>query len=85
MDNIFPKNEKLYRAVYPPEAAELFWKADGSISSAAFADPKGLSVDRGDFRVDDPLTYIQLIQKVAHLPFDLFVDDVFYRLRRVLV
>lgn len=30
----------------------MFWKKDGTISSAAFADPKGLSVDRGNFRTD---------------------------------
>lgn len=53
MDNSFKNNEKLYRAVYPPEIADIFWKTDGSVSSAAFADPKGLSVDRGDFRTDE--------------------------------
>ena len=52
MDNTFREDEKLYRAVYPPETASLFWKKDGGLSSAAFADPKGLSVDRGDFRPD---------------------------------
>ena len=53
MDNTFNSNEKLYRAVYPPEVADIFWKRDGSVSSAAFADPKGLSVDRGDYRTDN--------------------------------
>ena len=53
MDNIFNDTEKLYRAVYPPEVADIFWKIDGSISSAAFADPRGLSVDRGDYRNDN--------------------------------
>ena len=52
MDNTFNNTEKLYRAVYPPEVADIFWKKDGSISSAAFADPKGLSVDRGNYRPD---------------------------------
>ncbi len=52
MNDVFAPNEKLYRAVYPPEIAELFWKRDGSVSSAAFADPKGLSVDRGNGRSD---------------------------------
>ncbi len=52
MDNCFDDSEKLYRAVYPPEIADIFWKKDGSVSSAAFADPKGLSVDRGYFRSD---------------------------------
>ncbi len=52
MDNNFEKTEKLYRTVYPPEIADIFWKTDGSVSSAAFADPNGLSVDRGDYRED---------------------------------
>ncbi len=52
MDNTFLPNEKLYRAVYPPDLASMFWRDDGSLSSAAFADPKGFSVDRGDFRPD---------------------------------
>ncbi len=38
-------NEELYRAVYPPTYRELFWKEDGTLSSAAFYDPKCLSVD----------------------------------------
>ncbi len=53
MDNTFQNTEKIYRAVYPPEVADIFWKKDGSISSAAFADPKGLSVERGDYRKDN--------------------------------
>ena len=52
MDKFFKDNEKIYRAVYPPEVADMFWRKDGSVSSAAFADPKGLSVDRGAFRTD---------------------------------
>jgi hypothetical protein len=52
MDNSFKPEEKLYRAVYPPEVADMFRRKDGTISSAAFADAKGLSVDRGDFRPD---------------------------------
>ncbi len=52
MDNNFLPNEKLYRAVFPPEMISMFWREDGTISSAAFADPKGLSVDRGNFRPD---------------------------------
>ncbi len=52
MDDHFEANEKLYRAVYPPEIAEMFWRRDGRLSSAAFADPKGLSVDRGNHRSD---------------------------------
>jgi hypothetical protein len=53
MDNTFKDTEKLYRAIYPPEVMNMFWKRDGSLSSAAFADPRGLSVDRGDFRSDE--------------------------------
>ncbi len=53
MDNTFRNTEKLYRAIYPPEVADIFWKRDGSISSAAFADPKGLSVDRGYSRSEE--------------------------------
>ena len=53
MNDTFSPAEKLYHAVYPPEVAELYWKKDGSVSSAAFADPRGLSVDRGDQRADE--------------------------------
>ncbi len=42
MDESFNINEKLYRAVYPPEVMQMYWKRDGSVSSAAFADPHGL-------------------------------------------
>ncbi len=52
MDNTFENDERLYRAVYPPEVADMFWRKDGTVSSAAFADAKGLSVDRGDYRKD---------------------------------
>ena len=52
MDRRFEAGEKLYRAVYPPSVAELFWKENGQISSAAFADKRGLSVDRGYGRSD---------------------------------
>lgn len=52
MDDMFKKDEKLYRAIYPPEIMDLFWKKDGSLSSAAFADARGLSVDRGNYRPD---------------------------------
>ena len=53
MDDRFNDDEKLYRAVYPPEVTDMFWKRDGSLSSTAFADPKGLSVDRGFYRSDE--------------------------------
>ena len=52
MDNTFADNELLYRAVYPPERAEMFWKDSGHVSSAAFLDKNGLSVERGAFRSD---------------------------------
>ena len=54
MDNSFTSEEKLFRAVYPPEVSNMYWRRDGSLSSAAFADPKGLSVDRqGDRDASD--------------------------------
>lgn len=60
MDNTFKPEEKLFRAVYPPEIVGLFWRNDGTLSSAAFADPKGLSVDRaGDRSMDDVLASMQ--------------------------
>ncbi len=53
MDNTFLKTEKLYRAIYPPKVSAMYWRKDGTISSAAFADSQGLSVERGDFRSDN--------------------------------
>lgn len=50
MDDSFKDDERLYRAVYPPSHPGMFWKSDGSLSPAAFADPKGLSVERGYYR-----------------------------------
>ena len=52
MDDRFSIDEKLYRAVFPPAIKDMFWRKDGTVSSAAFADPKGLSVDRGNHRED---------------------------------
>lgn len=52
MNKSFPENEQLYRAVYPPEINDMFWKDNEHVSSAAFLDKKGLSVERGNFRVD---------------------------------
>ncbi len=49
----FNDDEKLYRAVYPPEIFDLFWKKDGTLTSAAFRDKRGLSVERGFYREDD--------------------------------
>ena len=53
MDDTFFPDEKLYRAVYPPEVRNMFWKENGQVSSAAFYDPEGCSVNRGNFRSDD--------------------------------
>lgn len=52
MDESFYDEEKLFRAVYPPSYRAMFWKRDGSVSSAAFADPNGLSVNRAGDRND---------------------------------
>lgn len=50
MDNTFDDGERLYRTVYPPFHPGLFWKRDGRIFPSAFADPKGLSIERGYYR-----------------------------------
>lgn len=55
MDNTFENTEKLYRAVYPPSHPGMFWKKDGRISPSAFADPKGLSVERGFYRKSEEI------------------------------
>ncbi len=52
MTEQFDELEKLYRAVYPPEIMPMFWKENGEISSAAFKDKKGLSVERAGHRED---------------------------------
>ena len=52
MNDTFAGDEKLYRAVFPPDIAQMYWRKDGTVSSAVFADPKGLSVDRGNYRND---------------------------------
>jgi hypothetical protein len=49
MDQHFPDDEKLYRAVFP---AFLLVKENGKVSSAAFKDKRGMSVLRGDGRDD---------------------------------
>lgn len=61
MDDAFNNDEKLYRAVYPPEIMDIFWRKDGTVSSAAFADANGLSVDRGYYRPDPEV--IQFMNK----------------------
>lgn len=43
-------SELLFRAVFPPETYSRFWKENGKISSAAFKDKHGLSVDRAGGR-----------------------------------
>lgn len=53
MDNVFDSDERLYRAVLPASCIEMYWKKDGSLSSAAFLDKRGLSVERGDFRKEE--------------------------------
>ncbi len=67
MDNTFENSEKLYRAVYPPEIVDIFWKIDGSISSAAFADPNGLSVDRGNGREDEEVIVDMRSRFIGHI------------------
>lgn len=59
MDNTFPNCEKLYRAVFPESYMQMFWRKDGTVSSAAFTDKQGLSVERGDFREDENVTVEQ--------------------------
>ena len=53
MDNTFSNCEKLYRAVFPESNYQMFWRKDGTVSSAAFTDKQGLSVERGNFREDE--------------------------------
>ena len=53
MNNHFSETELLYRAVYPPEINHILWKDELHVSSAAFLDKKGLSVERGYFRSDE--------------------------------
>lgn len=43
MESNYEDDEKLYRAVRP---APVYWKDDGTLSSAAFKDKNGLSTDR---------------------------------------
>lgn len=71
MNNTFSDCEKLYRAVFPTSYIQMFWKKDGTISSAAFSDREGLSVERGNFRDDKDV--IEEMQK--------FLKDVLFPLR----
>lgn len=60
MDENFKPDEELYRAIYPVEIRPMFWKENGSISSAAFYDQNGLSVSRaGGRKIDDILDTMQ--------------------------
>lgn len=61
MDNTFENTERLYRAVYPPSHPGMFWKKDGSLSPSAFADPKGLSVERGFYR--EPIEIVKKMKE----------------------
>ena len=76
MDNTFSQSEKLYCAIYPPEIASMFWKRDGSLSSAAFADPKGLSVERGAFR-DEQSVVDSMVKKFTGHIVRIYVRDCF--------
>ena len=64
MDNTFPNCEKLYRAVFPESYMQMFWRKDGTVSSAAFTDKQGLSVERGDLREDENV--IEEMRKFFH-------------------
>ncbi len=61
MTEQFEVNEKLFRAVYPPEIMPLFWKENGEVSSAVFKDKKGLSVERAGNR--DELTIVDSMRR----------------------
>lgn len=64
--------EHIYRAIHPHKD---FIKENGRISSAAFKDPKGLSVEQGLGRADkDVVAHIRqskLQGKVAKIPVDI--------------
>ena len=51
---VFHNKEKLYRAVWPQKKKPNFWKKPRNgkmrVSTAAFIDPNGLSVEYGDNR-----------------------------------
>ena len=46
--NFTDENEKIYRAVLP---VSMYWKNNGTVSSAAFKDKNGLSTDRAGGRI----------------------------------
>ena len=53
MTEQFETDERLFRAVYPPDIMPMFWKENGEISSAAFKDKNGLSVERAGGRSEE--------------------------------
>ena len=57
MDDYFEPTEKLFRAVLPEG---IFWREDGTLTSAAFKDDNGLSVDReGGRSLAEAVAFIQ--------------------------
>ena len=74
MDNTFDDSERLYRAVYPPSHPGMFWKKDGRISPSAFADPRGLSVERGIYRKSE-----EIVEKMKKtFPNLRYIDKIIY-------
>ena len=67
MNQDFENDEKLFRAVYPPEIAKMYWKTKGELSSAAFADKRGLSVDRGADRSDSDAVSCMLSRLMGYI------------------
>lgn len=71
MKNLTNDAEHVYRSIHPHRN---FIKADGGISSAAFKDPNGLSVEQGLGRTDkDIVAHIRQIKlqgKVAKIPIE---------------
>ena len=60
MDTLFSSDEELLRAVWPPETYSWLWEKNGRLSSAAFKDRKGLSVDRtGGRPLDEAIDFIK--------------------------
>ncbi|MBS5401659.1 hypothetical protein [Bifidobacterium sp.] len=68
MDATFSDKESLLRAVYPPARKPIFWQ-NGKLSSAAFKDKKGLSVER---------TYDRTIEEAALSMSQRFVGFIVY-------
>lgn len=52
LNNKFEDTENLFRAIYPENKKPSFWK-NGKLSSAAFKDKNGLSVDRSGDRSNE--------------------------------